>query len=234
VIASIPNVGHAAVRLELLAGRFHLRPELPLTPAHIRYFNTLGIAELFRQAGYAVEEKLPIARAIGETEFGIELTEMPDEILALVTREADAPIHEFVVIATPADHHAVREQTLLERLQQNALLRQQELEKRLEELRRELAEEREEFRHRLQAGAEFRLRLEIAQEALQAELEKMTREKEHALREAGEMKAQMAELEYRLAAPRYRVADSVAPALLRIPGLWALFRALDRRRSGRE
>lgn len=54
VVASIPNIAHAAVRAQLLMGSFNYTERGPLDKTHLRFYTKRTVAELFEEAGYAV------------------------------------------------------------------------------------------------------------------------------------------------------------------------------------
>jgi 2-polyprenyl-3-methyl-5-hydroxy-6-metoxy-1,4-benzoquinol methylase len=55
VLASIPNIAHLAVRLQLLSGRFDYADRGPLDRTHLRFFTKKTVRTLFRDAGYMIE-----------------------------------------------------------------------------------------------------------------------------------------------------------------------------------
>jgi 2-polyprenyl-3-methyl-5-hydroxy-6-metoxy-1,4-benzoquinol methylase len=52
VVASVPNVGHWSVVLDLLEGRFDYVPYSILSGTHVRFFTRSGLADLFEAAGF--------------------------------------------------------------------------------------------------------------------------------------------------------------------------------------
>jgi 2-polyprenyl-3-methyl-5-hydroxy-6-metoxy-1,4-benzoquinol methylase len=121
VIASIPNVTHAALRLELLGGRFRYRETGLLDRTHLRFFDRHGVEELFKDGGFAVDEMLRVTRQLDETEFAVNFDELPAEALAVATADEDATTYQFLAVATPRDPvpaaPPVRAASLAERLQ---------------------------------------------------------------------------------------------------------------------
>lgn len=55
VIASIPNIAHAAIRLSLLQGRFEYTDLGILDNTHLKFFTRKTVKDLFEKAGYLVE-----------------------------------------------------------------------------------------------------------------------------------------------------------------------------------
>lgn len=56
VLASIPNVAHWTVRVQLLFGRFDYKPTGIMDATHLRWFTRKSVRRLFEAAGYEVEE----------------------------------------------------------------------------------------------------------------------------------------------------------------------------------
>jgi 2-polyprenyl-3-methyl-5-hydroxy-6-metoxy-1,4-benzoquinol methylase len=102
VVASIPNIGHAAVALELLAGRFAYRPFGLLGKTHLRFFNRRSIYEMFESTGYSIEEISRIEVAPAAAEFQTDLAAFPPEIVDFALRGEEAATFEFIVKACPA------------------------------------------------------------------------------------------------------------------------------------
>jgi 2-polyprenyl-3-methyl-5-hydroxy-6-metoxy-1,4-benzoquinol methylase len=130
VVASIPNVTHAALRLELLRGRFRYRDTGLLDRTHLRFFDQEGVNELFRQAGLRIEEQLRVSRGITETELEIDPSDYPEEAVRLATADPEALTYQFIVVARPGHENSLpHEMTLLERLQHE----RDELQRQLQE-----------------------------------------------------------------------------------------------------
>ena len=61
IVASLPNVAHWTVRLNLLRGRFDYQPVGIMDATHLRWFTLRSLHRLFTQADYRiVETKLPL------------------------------------------------------------------------------------------------------------------------------------------------------------------------------
>ena len=76
VVASIPNIAHASVRLALLGGEFRYREWGLLDDTHLRFFTRASIQDLFEETGYVVTHWLRQRLDVGETE--IRVPEVPD------------------------------------------------------------------------------------------------------------------------------------------------------------
>jgi methionine biosynthesis protein MetW len=55
VVASIPNIAHWSVRLDLLRGRFDYQPYGIMDATHLRWFTEKSVRGLFEATGYKVE-----------------------------------------------------------------------------------------------------------------------------------------------------------------------------------
>jgi chromosome segregation ATPase len=102
VLASIPNIGHASVVFELLAGRFAYRPFGLLDNTHLRFFNRRSIDEMFESTGYVVEEISRIEVAPAASEFQTDLAAFPPEIVTFALQREEAATFQFIVKACPA------------------------------------------------------------------------------------------------------------------------------------
>ena len=106
VIASIPNVAHAAVRIAVAAGSFPYRKSGILDDTHLRFFTRSGIEALFAESGFHVEamertyipfgaesELIPdVGRLRAPPEFEREIRETPEaETLQFVVRAVPLP-----------------------------------------------------------------------------------------------------------------------------------------------
>lgn len=123
VVASIPNITHAAVRLELLQGRFRYRRTGLLDETHVRFFDADAVEKLFGEAGLVIDERLHVTRRLDETEFDVDVDAIPPDVLEAVTSGPDALTYQFVVVARRASDPVVvarpegEPYTLAERLQ---------------------------------------------------------------------------------------------------------------------
>ncbi len=120
VVASIPNVTHAAVRLQLLEGNFTYTDTGLLDRTHLRFFDRAGVGELFAAAGLPVHERLRVRKPLSGTEIALDLDRLPAAAVAAATADLDADTYQFVVVAGPAGQQPLGrpDGTLLERLQQ--------------------------------------------------------------------------------------------------------------------
>jgi O-antigen biosynthesis protein len=192
VIASIPNVAHASVRLSLLAGEFRYRAQGLLDDSHLRFFTRATIEDLFEENGYAVLRWDRRHVAIDETE--IDVAAIPDDVLERLATDTDATTYQFILQAAPSDsaHHLKAVRRILD-----------EMRVELEELR-PLSHEAEKLRVELEAA---RHELEGLRQRELAELRPRLEELEAelvALRRAHEVRGR------RLVAERVAFAEGIA------------------------
>jgi 2-polyprenyl-3-methyl-5-hydroxy-6-metoxy-1,4-benzoquinol methylase len=102
VVASIPNVAHASIRLALLGGSFRYRDEGLLDKGHLRFFTREGIQDLFESSGYLITQWLRRRLEVEETEIPVP-SSVPEEARAWATGDPEATTYQFVVCASPAD-----------------------------------------------------------------------------------------------------------------------------------
>ena len=102
VVASIPNVTHAAVRLQLLDGKFTYTDTGLLDRTHVRFFDRAEVDALFADAGLTVTEQLEVRREVHETEIPLDLSAVPPETLAAVKADPDARVFQWMLVAKAA------------------------------------------------------------------------------------------------------------------------------------
>jgi SAM-dependent methyltransferase len=102
VVASIPNVAHASVRLALLGGSFRYREQGLLDESHLRFFTREGIQDLFEGSGYLITQWLRRRLEIEETEIPVP-SSVPEEARAWATGDAEATTYQFVICAMPSE-----------------------------------------------------------------------------------------------------------------------------------
>jgi O-antigen biosynthesis protein len=102
VVASIPNVAHAAVRLALLGGSFRYREQGLLDETHLRFFTREGIQDLLESSGYLITQWLRRRIDVDETEIPVPRS-VPEEARAWATGDHEATTYQFVVCAVPSE-----------------------------------------------------------------------------------------------------------------------------------
>ncbi len=102
-LLSIPNIGHAALIAELIAGRFEYRDEGLLDRTHLRFFTRASIVDMLRRTGFR-------PRMISRIEWRPEMTEFERNLDALSPRlrdcllaHGDALTYQFIVEAAPGE-----------------------------------------------------------------------------------------------------------------------------------
>jgi len=102
VVASIPNVTHAAVRLQLLEGSFRYTDTGLLDRTHVRFFDREQVETLFADAGLTVVERLEVRREPHETEIPVDLSAVPAQTLEAIRKDPDARVFQWMVVARRA------------------------------------------------------------------------------------------------------------------------------------
>src|SRR5947207_5049450 len=102
LLASLPNVTHTAVILEMCRGRFQYRPEGLLDATHLRFFDQESALALFTDAGYDATLVDRVRHDPRHTEFASRLDVVPDEVLAFLDQNPCADTYQFIVRADPA------------------------------------------------------------------------------------------------------------------------------------
>lgn len=103
VVISIPNVGHADVRLALLQGHWRYSDRGLLDRTHVQFFTRSSLMELLSMAGLvAVDVRRTTAPALA-TELGVDGSALPEGVLDWVLDQPDATTYQFVLRAVRND-----------------------------------------------------------------------------------------------------------------------------------
>jgi O-antigen biosynthesis protein len=104
VIASIPNVGHLAIRAMLLEGRWEYGELGLLDRDHVRFFTEKSIRQLFTDTNYGVDEVKSVRLPV-ETVNNICNLKLNPEFVGLANNaskhDLSADIFQYVVMAKP-------------------------------------------------------------------------------------------------------------------------------------
>lgn len=104
LIASIPNIAHAAICWELAHGRFDYQKFGLLDNTHIRFFTKKNVARLFEEAGYRIVSWDQVTKAPKETEFNVQCNSVQDQAFLdwICDSNPEAYTYQFIVKACPA------------------------------------------------------------------------------------------------------------------------------------
>jgi SAM-dependent methyltransferase len=102
MILSVPNVTHAAVRLQLLSGRFQYTDTGLLDRTHLHFFDRQGLEQLLEEAGLAVLDRMRTVAGATETEIPIDPEAVRAETMSAVMSGDDADTYQFVYVVAPS------------------------------------------------------------------------------------------------------------------------------------
>lgn len=124
LVATLPNVAHGAVRLELLRGRFRAPGHGAFEREPLHVFDPSSAQDLLEEAGLSVVERLKVTRLLHETEAKVDPSSFPDVVLSEIAADPESAVYELVFVASPAAAAHSRslpaDTTLAERLQARA------------------------------------------------------------------------------------------------------------------
>jgi cephalosporin hydroxylase/2-polyprenyl-3-methyl-5-hydroxy-6-metoxy-1,4-benzoquinol methylase len=100
LVASIPNISHAAVRLMLLDGRWDTSDRGILDRTHLHFFTKASIVDLFTEAGCWIEAIAPVRLPVEAA--GIEVDPAMLEGVGRTFTDDGADVFQYVVLARPA------------------------------------------------------------------------------------------------------------------------------------
>lgn len=100
VIASIPNVAHASIILELFNGNFDYRSLGLLDESHLRFFTYSSIKRMFYEAGLQIIQVERVIVPPPQTEFFTNLALYDEQILNLINQNnVEANTYQFIIVA---------------------------------------------------------------------------------------------------------------------------------------
>lgn len=155
VVASVPNVAHADVRLMLLRGDWQANDSGLLDRTHVHHYTRERLLELFDAADLGVTAVHRTVKGVFETELGVDPAGLPRSVVDFVLTDPEATTYQFVITAVAGRHRATvipqtptqtRLEPAVERLlEENTFLRTRvaELSEMIESLRWVEAELRE-------------------------------------------------------------------------------------------
>lgn len=103
LIASIPNIAHAAICWELAHGRFDYQNYGLLDNTHVRFFTKKTVAKLFEEAGYSIVAWDRVTKTPQETEFSVHSGSAQDQAFLdwVGENNPEALTFQFIVKAIP-------------------------------------------------------------------------------------------------------------------------------------
>ncbi len=102
VVASVPNVAHASIRLSLLRGRFDYVDMGLLDRTHLRFFTQESLAKLFHDAGYDVGSWRRVLADPFATEMQLKEEDYPPWLSQAARGDLEGLTYQIVVKAYPA------------------------------------------------------------------------------------------------------------------------------------
>jgi len=111
LLASVPNIAHASIRLELLQGHFDYESLGLLDDTHLHFYTRDGLIKMLMQAGYVCTDIAYSSRDLadevieqGFAAMGVKPTEKTQSLL----RAPDAMAYQFIIEARPAKEELVK------------------------------------------------------------------------------------------------------------------------------
>ena len=101
VLASIPNIAHISVALDLLEGNFEYRCLGLLDDTHLRFFTKQSIVSLFKNSGYEIVLWDRVILKPEDTEFKTVIERYPVSLWSYFEGRGEAYTYQFVIKAVP-------------------------------------------------------------------------------------------------------------------------------------
>ncbi len=107
VVISLPNVAHAAVRAQLLSGRFTYTETGLLDRTHLRFFDAVSVREFLAEAGLVILDESRVTLPIQATEIAVSVDDLSPETIDHLRAEPESETYQFLFIAAPAGSDSV-------------------------------------------------------------------------------------------------------------------------------
>ncbi|MGA2470726.1 MAG: class I SAM-dependent methyltransferase [Solirubrobacteraceae bacterium] len=101
VVASVPNVAHASVRLALMQGTFPYAEVGLLDRTHLRFFTRSTLRDAFEDAALAIVGLYALDKALEHSEVPFDDAGLPPELLEQLSTDPEALAYQYVVVAVP-------------------------------------------------------------------------------------------------------------------------------------
>ncbi|MSP38874.1 MAG: class I SAM-dependent methyltransferase [Deltaproteobacteria bacterium] len=101
LVASVPNVAHASVRLALFNGEFNYNEEGLLDRTHLKFFTIDSLNALLRSAGFSIVELRRTRAGVFNTEVKLSIEKISAGLLRRLMRDAEATTYQFIFSAQP-------------------------------------------------------------------------------------------------------------------------------------
>lgn len=139
LIASIPNIAHAAISWELAHGRFDYQKFGLLDNTHIRFFTKKNVTKLFEEAGYRIISWDRVIKYPEETEFNVHCTSTMDQSFLDWISELNPEAHTYQFIVKTRPVFDEKEESMYCHLKKIETLQQHvyQLESKAEEFNRQ-------------------------------------------------------------------------------------------------
>src|SRR5262245_20367217 len=102
IILSVTHVGHAAVRLQLLAGALPRSSRGLSDQALLHFFDRTSLHELLRHAGVCVIDEARVVRSVEDIEIPVSLATFPRKAIDRAMAGPDVDTYQFVVSVAPS------------------------------------------------------------------------------------------------------------------------------------
>ncbi|CAM4419216.1 2-polyprenyl-3-methyl-5-hydroxy-6-metoxy-1,4-benzoquinol methylase [Paenibacillus endophyticus] len=99
ILTSIPNIGHSAVIIELLKGKFEYRSLGLLDNTHLRFFTRQSVKELMSKADLKPLKWKTTNMSPEHTELKQDYTSLPVEVSDFLIARQDAHVYQFITVS---------------------------------------------------------------------------------------------------------------------------------------
>lgn len=100
LIASVPNIAHSSIILNLINDEFYYNPTGLLDNTHIRFFTKKSLIRLFEQTGFYTEEIDSTTANWDNVEFKFTRNQFPKEVLEFIIKTNESHVYQYIFVAS--------------------------------------------------------------------------------------------------------------------------------------
>jgi len=99
ILCSIPNIGHNAVIMDLIQGKFDYRPLGLLDESHLRFYTKKSVIELLESSGLTIIKLQAIFVRPEDTELRQDYTSFPKPVEDILKSREEANVYQFITVS---------------------------------------------------------------------------------------------------------------------------------------
>lgn len=107
ILASIPNINHFSIIMEMINNRFNYNTTGLLDSSHIRFFSLGNVLKMFANSGFQVTHLDRVIKTPDDTEFKTNMASIPKEVASYICQQnSESNTYQFICRAFKTGAHS--------------------------------------------------------------------------------------------------------------------------------